>query len=454
MAWFIIILLLAVGIVAISIILRKQRIKDYTFPSHSSVPTISPEPHDQATREASLPDVRIIYQDASGDQTERRITPIHRSASGVINAHCHLRNDERTFRLDRIRVMYDLGTGKALDKHVWIDSLPNVESEEWRSNTQTEQVFRITTDIQPEGIRIRVDDSPVPARNSIAEEPIKTNEAWPSDSVRGMVPKPGSFDDSLFVDPKTEQFKFPNYRDNKKYLVEIRDKTDYRNQLWNHLDLEDKRQYNLDRFNWEIESGGLIIEVEGFLDIFKPENRQKFSQFEILFRLDLEELLETLETNHQKSELDLLWIAPSDPAFEAVRDGYLEQVKTVDAVDHWRNLKVSEIKKLCTTAGIKVGDKKKGQLIQELMESNIQYPNEAGLPYQPSPKCREALDKPISIYIEAVKENADRFHPTYIAYIWDAAIDANSYTYIAQAIRRAISDQYWIRRMQPNPSSA
>ena len=449
MVWFIIILLLAMGTVAVCIFLRKKRIKEYTFPSHSSQPTISPKPHDQPTSEASFPDVRIAYEDASGDQTERRITPLHRSASGVITAHCHLRNDERTFRLDRIRVVYDLLTGKALDKQVWIDSLPKVESEGRRTDTHTEQVIRVTVDIHPEGIRMSAHESPAPARNSIGEQPIATDKAWPSDSVRGMVPKPGSFDDSLFVDPSTGKFKFPNYRDNKKYLVEIRDETDYREQFWNHLDREEKRQYNLDRFNWDIESGGVIIEVEGFLEIFRPENRQTFSQFEMLYRLDIEELLDTLETNHQKSDLDLVWVAPSDPAFQSVRDGYLEQVKTVEAIDHWRNLKVSEIKKVCTTAGIKVGIKKKDELIQELIENNIQYPNEMSLPYQPSAKCREALDNAISIYIEAVKENADRFHPTYIAYIWDAAIDANSYTYVAQAIRDAISYQYWLERMQP-----
>jgi hypothetical protein len=289
MVWFIIILLLAIGTVTISIFLRKKRTKGNTFLSYSSPPTISPKPQDQPTREASFPDVRIAYEGASGDQTERRITPLHRSASGVITAHCHLRNDERTFRLDRIRAVYDSITGKALDKHVWIDSLPKVEAEERRTDTHTEQVVRVTVDIQPEGIRPSADESPARTRNSIAEEPIATDKAWPSDSVRGMVPKPRSFDDSLFVDPNTGKFKFPNYRDNKKYLVEIRDETDYRDQFWNHLDREEKRQYNLDRFNWDIESGGLIIEVESFLEIFKPENRQKFSQFEMLFRLDLEE---------------------------------------------------------------------------------------------------------------------------------------------------------------------
>jgi hypothetical protein len=96
MAWFIIILLLAMGTVAISIVLRKKRIKDYTSLSPSSLPTISPKPQDQPTREASFPDVRIVYEDASGDQTERRITPFivqHRELSqhiatyGTTSAH-------------------------------------------------------------------------------------------------------------------------------------------------------------------------------------------------------------------------------------------------------------------------------------------------------------------------------------------------------------------------------
>jgi hypothetical protein len=169
MVWFIIVLLLAIGTVAISIFLRNKRIKDYTFPSHSSPPTKSPEPHDQPTREASFPDVRIAYEDGSGDQTERRITPLHHSAAGVITAHCHLRNDERTFRLDRIRAVYDSITGKALDKQVWIDSLPKVESEERRIDTHTEQVIRVTVDIHPEGIRMGADASPTPALNSIGE---------------------------------------------------------------------------------------------------------------------------------------------------------------------------------------------------------------------------------------------------------------------------------------------
>jgi predicted DNA-binding transcriptional regulator YafY len=49
--------------------------------------------------------VEIVYQDAGGRITRRRITPLSIGFSrgiGMIEAICSLRNDERNFRLDRI----------------------------------------------------------------------------------------------------------------------------------------------------------------------------------------------------------------------------------------------------------------------------------------------------------------------------------------------------------------
>ena len=50
-------------------------------------------------------EVIITYIDSKGDETTRRITPRSvRAVSGVVylTAYCHLRNAERSFRLDRI----------------------------------------------------------------------------------------------------------------------------------------------------------------------------------------------------------------------------------------------------------------------------------------------------------------------------------------------------------------
>jgi hypothetical protein len=50
-------------------------------------------------------DVMMEYVDADGRRTERLIRPMHvrrRTGELVLVAHCHLRNDQRTFKLDRI----------------------------------------------------------------------------------------------------------------------------------------------------------------------------------------------------------------------------------------------------------------------------------------------------------------------------------------------------------------
>lgn len=59
--------------------------------------------------------VQIVYQGADGDQTSRRITikRLYECASkGYIEAHCHERGASRTFRVDRIEEIIDLGTGE------------------------------------------------------------------------------------------------------------------------------------------------------------------------------------------------------------------------------------------------------------------------------------------------------------------------------------------------------
>lgn len=59
-----------------------------------------------ADRLLRMPAAAIVYIDASGAHSERVINPINRvlnrSGNEVLNAYCHLRGDERHFRLDRI----------------------------------------------------------------------------------------------------------------------------------------------------------------------------------------------------------------------------------------------------------------------------------------------------------------------------------------------------------------
>jgi hypothetical protein len=446
MTWFIILLILGV---AIFVVLRSRRPKNLEVASLPSLARTSPEPESQPLPKTTFPEVRISYEDASGDVTERTITPIHRLGTRVIKAYCHLRNDERTFRFDRIRAIYKINTSEPLDKYTWMDSLPSVESQGSRNESPLEDTIRIAVATHPEGSHVTFKQSTKPPVATNFTKQSEPDDYWPSDSVHGMAPKPGSFDASLFIDPKTGRFQFPKYQTNTNYLARIEDTTDYQETFWNHLDRQDKREYDLDRFNWDIESGGLSIEAEGFTEFLREENRRYFPQFDTLFSLDLEVLLNAIDINAEASGLDILWLSPSDLAYKAVRDGYLDLAKADESIDCWQRMKVSEIRKICTTAEIKLGNKTKDELVKELVKKHVPLPNDAVLPYRPSSRCRESLDMAIATYIAAVKENADRFHPTYIAYIWDAVIDGNSHTYVSRAIRNAISDRYWLARMQP-----
>lgn len=48
--------------------------------------------------------LKIVYTDAKGEQTKRKIKPkqLVFSSTWMLTANCYLRNEERNFRLDRI----------------------------------------------------------------------------------------------------------------------------------------------------------------------------------------------------------------------------------------------------------------------------------------------------------------------------------------------------------------
>lgn len=47
----------------------------------------------------------ITYVDEHGVQTERTIYPLFMKSTMAVRARCELRQDERTFRLDRMRTI-------------------------------------------------------------------------------------------------------------------------------------------------------------------------------------------------------------------------------------------------------------------------------------------------------------------------------------------------------------
>jgi tellurite resistance protein len=108
-------------------------ILDKLFRNRSDVPVVAPadfvmggpeeDPPEETRDHPSTDDIEglalaIEYQHVNGALSSRLITcrSINPSPPGFLRAHCHLRNDFRTFRVDRIRSIVEMGTGEIIDK--------------------------------------------------------------------------------------------------------------------------------------------------------------------------------------------------------------------------------------------------------------------------------------------------------------------------------------------------
>lgn len=57
----------------------------------------------------------IRYKDSSGLLSEREISDIEYDQNDIFIAYCHLRNENRSFRLSRIEIAFDRDTGEVID---------------------------------------------------------------------------------------------------------------------------------------------------------------------------------------------------------------------------------------------------------------------------------------------------------------------------------------------------
>jgi hypothetical protein len=90
--------------------------------------------------------VRMQYEDGNG-KTSERVIDIRafepQGSSGLVIAHCHLRDATRTFRFDRMRRVIDMETGEII---------PNLQqrlNDEWKASPEPvlDQLFREHTDV-------------------------------------------------------------------------------------------------------------------------------------------------------------------------------------------------------------------------------------------------------------------------------------------------------------------
>lgn len=81
---------------------------------------------------------------------------------------------------------------------------------------------------------------------------------------------PGTFDSSYFINQNNNNFRFPKYRSTKSSIVKIVDETDYREDIWQMLEPQEKKEFDISDFSKHFISAD--IETDPFLSFFDKRN--------------------------------------------------------------------------------------------------------------------------------------------------------------------------------------
>jgi len=218
------------------------------------------------------PDIEIIYEDASGRVTQREVM-VTNITNEYIKGWCYLRNDLRTFRIDRIKELVDLKTGEVISKDIenyLKDRFNFLRSDETKSKTahqkeEKESTQTYTINFNLEKIIKEVSSPEYEAKRKKEIESAKNyinqhSNEWYAD-----------FDEFMFYNDNGK-FIIPKYKISDCNLkLKIKDVSDRRG-FWSVYDKEEKENFTIDDFNRD---GDYVFEYEvspdPLIDAINPE---------------------------------------------------------------------------------------------------------------------------------------------------------------------------------------
>jgi hypothetical protein len=251
--------------------------------------------------------------------------------------------------------------------------------------------------------------------------------------------KRGTFDESYFFHPETKRFRFPKYKHEKRFLVRIRDHTDYRSEFWADLDAEERREYSM--LDFEMAFCGPELEVEGLETLFYKSTAKHLEPLSVL-RGQWGILQSLLEIK------DDWFIADHESrVIQTLIDGYLLTrcpSSFEDKLKYFGQFNATELRRVAKAAGVQPG-RNKQETIDRMIVSELSFDLPPAV--VPHPRLYEWFSNLVELYVDDIKANADRFHPLYIPEIWEAALDANDCPLVETAIKEVIESRYWADRL-------
>lgn len=283
-----------------------------------------------------------------------------------------------------------------------------------------------------------------PKAKTILKKSVKSLTPKKSPS-RSSLPPPRkskwAFDESFFISEKTKKFRFPKYKQDKRYLVQIKDLTDYKD-LWDDLDTEERREYDIVDFERDFE-GVLELEVTYFQTFIAKITAATFLPHKY-FSSNRDQLLDYISLINNGED----YFEADDLTTKMLKAGLLMEKKGIfDTREKWEeyliSLTMKELKPYCLENEIKI-PKRKADLVAVLLDNNIAIPEP--IYFEATEKFTDYIDDFYDLYINQLKNNLTRFHPFYVPAALEAAIDdaENEYPDLAAKLEQEKDSKYWL----------
>lgn len=269
------------------------------------------------------------------------------------------------------------------------------------------------------------------------------------EAIRRAIPE--SFDESVFQNKDNTKFKFPKYKSTKKSLIEIKDESTYKDDIWELLKPDEKRTFSIIDFEKHFDYSE--IEVESFWKIFDKVTIKSVPYLKEE-DMDIEGL--DYDLNEIQSKKKNYLIADNPLAQRLLEDGFLSEYefKTSEEkqefeqkalVDHLNFLKVSDLKEICKKNGLKT-TLKKAELIKQILieKCEVKIPK----PFIKNKKYDMLMNKCAQLYIEDVKKTIDTWHPLIIQEVWKAVSTDADFHEVEKMAKGILKEAYWEDRLK------
>jgi hypothetical protein len=274
--------------------------------------------------------------------------------------------------------------------------------------------------------------------------------------------KAGTYDESVFLNPKTGCFKFPKYSHNKQCLIKIKDETDWaetRKEIWEDLYPEEKKNFSIRDF--EEHSATLCPEylIDPFSKLFDGSKVKHLAPYSYLkgHGEEIQDILNEIDFPDDDDDMPGYIRIDADWEEKLLKDGFIDPIETQQDIENraylhsigykdaikseatLKSLKVPELKEINKKLGYRIS-RKKDELVKQVINILDEKKPKGGVPNK---KFLSLMNDLFGLYISDLKASLIRYHPLLHEYVWEC-VEADCECFpLEKKVKEIINSKYW-----------